>query len=435
MSLVRRAVMGDNRNMKDVFARRRARVLEQLGPDAVMVLAATPEILIGRDTHLRYVTDAELYYLTGYVEPDAVVVLDPSSDAPFTMFVRDRDPERELWLGKRAGIEGVRADFGAQLAHNIAELPRQLPKLLAKTNTVYARPSARPDFDAVLQQLFAHGRNARARTGRGPHIMRDPGDILDAMRLIKDETEIELLRTAARISAEVFAETLPRVRAGMREWEIEAILEYGFRSRGASGPAFPTISASGANATVLHYTESNAQLRDGDLLLLDAGARFQMYCGDMTRTVPVSGEFTTQQRELYDVVLAAHDAAVAVVAPGRPVDTIHFAARECLLDGLVHLGLLTHEQRDDEEALRRFYPHKTSHWLGLEVHDVGTYTRESEIVVLQPGMVLTIEPGLYLTEQAIGIRLEDDVLVTPGGHEVLTSTLPISADEIQALMQ
>lgn len=421
--------------MSDAFARRRARVLEQLAPDGIMVLAAAPEILIGRDTHLRYVVDAELYYLTGYQEPDAALVLDPASETPFMMFVRDRDPERELWMGKRAGVEGARSGFGAQHALNIAELPQQLPKLLAKANTVYARPSARPDFDAVLQQLFAQGRSTRARTGRGPHILRDPGDILDEMRVIKDDEEIELIRTAARITAEAFAETLPRAKAGLGEWEIEAILEFGFRSRGASGPAFPTISATGGNATVLHYIESAARLQDGDLLLLDAGARYQMYCADITRTVPVSGKFNAQHRDLYDVVLAAHDAAIAAVAPGLPVEGIHGAAHQTLVDGLVQLGLLRPEQRDDDTALKAFYPHKTSHWLGLEVHDVGLYAREDEAMLLKPGMVLTIEPGLYLAEQAIGIRVEDDVLVTTNGNEVMTASLPARADAIEALLQ
>jgi Xaa-Pro aminopeptidase len=255
------------------------------------------------------------------------------------------------------------------------------------------------------------------------------------MRLIKDDQEIDLIRTAARISAEAFAETLPRAKPGMGEWEIEAILEFGFRSRGASGPAFPTISAAGGNATVLHYIECAGRLQDGDLLLLDAGARYQMYCADITRTVPVSGKFTAQQRDLYDVVLAAHDAALAAVAPGLPVDGVHAAARQTLVDGLVQLGLLRKDQREDDAALKTFYPHRTSHWLGLEVHDVGRYAHERETMLLQPGMVLTIEPGLYLADQAIGIRVEDDVLVTTRGHEVLTASLPARSDAVERLLQ
>lgn len=420
--------------MIENYARRRAAVLGQLAPGAVMVIAAAPEITIGRDTHLRYVIDAEMYYLTGYGEPDAVLVLDPSSDAPFTMFVRGRDPERELWLGKRGGVEGAREDFNADAAYPISDVAAMLPKLLAKAETVYARPAGRADVDGVLQQLFANGRTARARTGRGPHIQRDPGDILDDMRVVKDAHEIDLLRKAARISAEAFLETLPRVRAGLGEWEIEALLEYGFRSRGASGPAYPTIAATGPNATVLHYSDNRVRLEHDQLLLLDAGARFQMYCGDITRTVPVSGRFTDQQRELYAIILAAERAAIDAVMPGRPVDAVHAAARDVLLDGLLRIGRIDKSRRDDESELKRFYPHRTSHWLGLEVHDVGPYARADQQLMLQPGMVLTIEPGLYFADLGIGIRIEDDVLVTATGNEVLTAMLPNDADAIEAMI-
>ena len=402
----------------DVYARRRAQVLKQLGPDAALVIAAAPELVVGRDTHLRYVVDAELYYLTGYTEPDAVLVLDPNAESPFTMFVRDRDPERELWMGKRAGIAGAQEQFCAQKAYPIAELAQHLPKQLAKANTVYARASARPEVDAITQQLFEHGRAARARTGRGTHVLRDPGDILDEMRLIKDTHEIDLVREATRISAEAFAATMQHVRPDAGEWEIEAAIEFEFRSRGASGPAFPTIAASGINATVLHYIDNSTRLESGDMLLLDAGARHQMYCGDITRTVPVDGEFTSRQREVYDVVLAAHDAAIDAVAPGRPVEGIHEAATTVLQDGMKRLGL--------DGELKKYFPHKTSHWLGLDVHDVGPYVREGEKLMLQPGMVLTIEPGLYLPDEAIGIRIEDDVLVTAQGREILTAGAPLA---------
>ncbi|HEY0305948.1 MAG TPA: aminopeptidase P N-terminal domain-containing protein, partial [Longimicrobiales bacterium] len=338
--------------MNDIFAKRRQHVLQQLAPGGVLILAAAPELLVGRDTHLRYVIDAELYYLTGYTEPDAVLVLDPEADAPFTMFVRPRDLEHELWHGRRGGLEGAQERFGAEVALPVAELAERLPKLLGKTDTVYARLGARAQLDAVLQQLFASGRSARARTGRGPHVLREPGDILDEMRLLKDQHEIACLREAARISAEAFLATLPRVRPGIRESEVEALLEYGFRTRGASGPAFTTITATGANATVLHYVDNSTTLASGELLLLDAGARYEMYCGDISRTVPVSGRFTKEQRRLYDVVLSAHDAALAACAPGAPVDGIHAAAQAALMDGLIEAGLLHEHQRADDAALK-----------------------------------------------------------------------------------
>lgn len=420
--------------MNDTFSLRRQRILEQLSPDGIMVLAAAPELLIGRDTHLRYVVDAELFYLTGYTEPDAVLVLDPQSDHPFTMFVRPRDPEHELWHGQRAGVEGARERFAAEAVFPIAELADRLPKMLTRSDTVYARLGSRPELDAILQRTLAAGRNLRARSGVGPHILREPGDLLDEMRLIKDAAEIALLREAARISAESFAETLPRIRSGMREAEVEAFLELGFRVRGGSGPAFTTITAAGRNATVLHYVDNSALLEPNDLLLIDAGARYQMYCADISRTVPVSGRFTTEQRELYDVVLSAHDAALAACMPGAPVAGMHEAARAALVEGLIAAGLLDESSRADDGALKTIFPHRTSHWLGLEVHDVGPYARAGQTMVLQAGMVLTIEPGLYFPQRGLGIRIENDVLITPQGHELLTAQLPSHAGAIETLM-
>jgi Xaa-Pro aminopeptidase len=421
--------------MNDTFARRRARVLEQLTEHDILIIAAAPEVLIGRDTHLRYVVDAELYYLTGYTEPDAVLVLAPGSDHPFTMFVRDRDPERELWNGRRGGVAAATEMFGADLAYPTTEFASRLPKLLAAADTLFVRESGRPQLDGVIQQAIVNGRNTRARTGHGPHVRRDPGDILDEMRLIKDTSEIALLREACRITAEAFLEAIPRIKPGMNEWEVEAMIEYGFRSRGASGPSFTTIAAAAGNATVLHYVENNARLEHGSLLLLDAGARYQMYCGDITRTVPVGGRFGTEQRALYEIVYAAQQAAIAQVQPGKPVDDVHSAARTVLMNGLIERGMLRADERDDENALRRFYPHRTSHWLGLEVHDVGPYVRADGPVLLEPGMVLTIEPGVYAPDLQIGIRIEDDVLVTSEGHDVLTGTLPGAPDDVEALLR
>ncbi|HEY0674265.1 MAG TPA: aminopeptidase P N-terminal domain-containing protein [Longimicrobiales bacterium] len=416
-------------------AQRRARVLERLAPHDVLILAANAELLIGRDTHLRYVVDADFYYLTGFTEPDAVLLLDPASDNQFTMFVRARDPERELWHGPRAGVEGVQERFGAHAAHPLNELSERLPRLLAGADTIYARHTTQPQLDGLIQQAFVTGRANRARTGRGPHVQREPGDILDEMRLIKDDDEIDSLRRAARISAESFLATIPRIRPGMAEWEVDALLEYGFRARGASGPAFTTISAVGGNATVLHYVDNNARLNAGDLLLLDAGARYQMYCGDISRTVPVAGRFTDEQRIFYDIVHAAHQAAIAAIRPGEPVEAVHNAARAVLADGLVQSGLLGATERGDETAIKQFFPHRTSHWLGLDVHDVGPYALANGGLTFQPGMVLTVEPGIYLPDKGIGIRIEDDVLVTRDGHEILTAALPSDARQIEALMQ
>src|SRR5690606_30532944 len=430
------------------YARRRARVREALGEDGAMVLPATPELLVGRDLELRYQPDPDLYYLTGYTEPEAVAVLCPShTEAPFTLFVRPRDPALELWTGPRGGPEGASAEFGADAAYPIREIEERLPKILARANRVYFRfGSGREDLETLVRRILVRARKTRPRTGRGPNALIDPGAILDPMRLIKDEDELARIRRAAEITVDGFREAARAIRPGAGEWEVEAAVEAAFRKRGADGVAFPTIAAAGHNATVLHYVDNAARMAAGDLLVLDAGARFRRYCADITRTFPVSGRFTREQRELYDVVLAARDAAIRAVRPAATVADVHRAALRTLLAGLVELGLLSGspealEQREAE--YKPYFPHRTSHWLGLDVHDVGDYMAGAASRSLEPGMVLTVEPGLYIPAdresapvalRGVGIRIEDDVLVTAEGHEVLTAALPADAEAMEAMV-
>ena len=432
-------------NARERYQDRRARVLEQLGNDAAMVLAAAPEIIIGRDTELRYAADPELFYLTGYTEPEAVLVLNPALDRPFTLFVRPRDPTRELWTGVRGGIEGG-AEYGADQTFSIGELAAKLPTLLANVSVVYARTDAmRQAYSTALENALAAGLRGRARTGRGPHTRTDPGVILDEMRLIKDAHEIELMREAARISVEGFRTAAGAIRPGAGEWQVEAALEGTFRSAGAQGFAFPTIVGAGANATTLHYITNDRPIDDGTLVLVDAGARYDMYCGDISRTFPTNGRFTSAQRDLYNTVLAAHDAGISAVRPGNTIDDVHAAAVRELARGLIDLGLVRgplERVLENPDDLRRFYPHRTSHWLGLEVHDVGTYATNTGPRRLEPGMVLTVEPGLYIGSlsgapdelRGTGIRIEDDVLVTAEGREVLTGALPAGAADVEAMV-
>ncbi len=431
-----------------VTAARRAHVLERLGAGGVLVVAAAPELRVGPDGEVRYVPDADLYWLTGYEEPAAVLVISPLNEpGPFAMFVRPRDPEREQWTGVRGGVEAATGIFGADAAFPIDELRTRLPKLLGGATTVFARlRQGRDDVDELILGALATGRRRRPRRGRGPHTLTDPGVLLDDLRRVKDETEIERMREAARITAAAFRDAARAIQPGAGEWEVEAALDAGFRSRGAWGAAFPTIVAGGANATTLHYTSNGDRLQEGQLVLLDAGARHRMYCADISRTLPVSGRFNDKQRELYHIVRAAHDAAIAAVAPGATVDEVHRAALVVLVDGLCQLGFLegtVGERIEDEEAWQVYYPHKTSHWLGLDVHDVGTYVEGGTSIRLEPGMVLTIEPGLYIPAtvekgpralRGIGIRTEDDVLVTAAGHEVLTGELPADAEGIETLL-
>jgi Xaa-Pro aminopeptidase len=420
-----------------VYASRRSELLTRLGGTGALVLAAAPELHIGPDTGVRYVPDADLYYLTGYTEPEAALVLCPSAEAPFTLFVRDRDPERERWSGVRGGVAAARDRFRADAAWPIGELRERLPKLVAGASTIFAHVrTGRPAVDDALRTAFDDARRSRPRTGRGVHTVTEPSLLLGPMRRRKDAHEISLLREAAAVTVAGFEAAHHAILTARGEWQVEAALEHAFRERGAMGPAFPSIVAGGANATVLHYTANDAPLRPGSLLLIDAGARCGMYCGDVTRTYPVGGSFSGAQREVWDLVQRAHAAALAAVAPGRSAEDPHDAAVRVLVDGMIGLGLLQGNAAElvEQNAHKRYFPHRTSHWLGLDVHDAGDYVAaDGRPVALEAGMVLTVEPGLYIpldddaapaALRGLGVRLEDDVLVTPTGCEVLTSAAP-----------
>jgi Xaa-Pro aminopeptidase len=431
--------------VSEVHAQRRARVLDALGADGALVLYAAPELRVGADTDVRYLPDPDLFYLTGYTEPEAVLVLAPSATPRFTLFVRPRDPERERWTGVRGGVDAAREVFGADSAHAIDELPRLLPQLIAGAARIHAPfDGARPEIDLLLRSTVQQSARSRPRTGRGATALVDARTVLAPLRAIKDVHEIALMRAAARITVESFrdlAAALPSLRF---EYEAESVIEHGFRRRGAWGAAFPTIAAGGANATVLHYTANSAALPRAGLLLVDAGARMDMYCADVTRTFPVSGRFDGLQREAYDVVRAAHAAAVAQVAPGRSSADLEDAALRVLTTGMVSLGLLQGDVDGliERREYRRYFPHRVSHWLGLDVHDAGDHMADGAPVPLREGMVLTIEPGLYVPEhdeavpaplRGLGIRLEDDALVTADGAELLTGGLEIDAAAVEAL--
>lgn len=419
------------------FAARRQRVLDALGERGAMVLPAAPEILVGRDLELRYRVDPELWYLTGYPEPEAVAVLRGGADEPFVLFVRPRDEKSETWTGPRGGVAAARERYGADAAFPVAELASKLPELLRGTDRIHFRVGGgRSGVERAVLDALGRGRAARQRSGVGPAELADPGLVLDEMRLVKEPAEVDAIREAVAVTVAAFREGLEAARPGAGEWEVEAAVEAAMRRAGAEGPAFATIAASGPNATVLHYTANERRMRAGDLLLLDAGARVGGYNGDLTRTVPVGGQLSPAQRAVHDAVRAAHDAAIAAVRPGASIDDVHQAALHLLLPAMVDLGLLEGdpaELMEQEDRWKRWYPHNTCHWLGLDVHDVGTYAVDGKPRALEPGMVLTIEPGLYIPEQAedapaalrgIGVRIEDDVLVTGDGAEVLSRGLP-----------
>lgn len=422
--------------MDHPHAHRRDRVLETLGEEAAMVLVAAPELVAGRDVELRYFVDPDLWYLTGYTEPEAVAVLAPSADQPFTLFVRDRDPRQELWTGGREDPEAAGERIGADAVETVESLSDVLPGLLRQVDRLYFRlGTGRSDVEGLVLDILGSGRSARQRSGHGPAELVDPGLILDDMRLIKGPEEIHAIRQAVDITVAAFEEALAVVGAGVGEWEVEATVEAAFRKAGAHGPAFATIAASGPNATVLHYTANDRTMATGDLLLLDAGARHRHYNADLTRTVPVGGAFHGPAADVHQAVLEAERAAIDAVRPGATIPDVHSAALRVLIPAMVDLGLLhgdPDELQEDEATWKHFFPHSTSHWLGLDVHDVGTYAHRGTPRPLEPGMILTVEPGLYIPPndpdapphlRAIGVRIEDNILVTPNGRENLSQAL------------
>ena len=427
------------------YTRRRRQLMRMAGPDAILILPAAPERVRSNDTHFPYRQDSDFWYLTGFDEPDAVLVLVPGRAAgEVLLFCRERDREREAWDGARLGPEGAVATLGMDDAYPYADMDEILPCLIEGRNRVYYHFGRDTEFDLTLIGWVKRVRSQIKQGAQPPHEFQELGHLLHDLRLFKSPAERRLMAEAARIAALAHMDAMRAAKPGMFEYEVEAELLYRFRRHGAV-PSYEPIVGAGANACVLHYRANRAQLRDGDLLLIDAGAEFHGYASDITRTFPVNGRFSAPQRALYDVVLAANVAAREAVRPGISWIELHEIAVEVLTDGLLRLGLLkgTLKQNLQDHAYRRFYMHKTGHWLGLDVHDVGDYRIDGEYQLLEPDMAFTIEPGLYIAPDAagvaakwrgIGIRIEDDVIVTRQGMKTLTDDVPRDADDIEALI-
>ena len=424
-----------------LLAARRSRIMEAMG-GGVLLLAAAPERVRTGDVLYPFRQDSDFDYVTGFPEPDAVAVLAPDALDPYRLFVRARDPERELWVGHRAGPEGAVQQYGADAAHPLDDLEKVLLPLLEKAPHVYHTVQRDDPLAGRLLGYIRRAEAARPRSGSGPTAIREPGEILHEMRLHKDPAELDRIRRAITIACEAHREAMRSARPGMLEYELEALIDFTFRRRGASGPAYPSIVASGPNATVLHYTRNDRPLGAGELILIDAGAEHAGYCADVTRTWPTGGRYTGPQRDLYDAVLAAQVAGIDAVRPGVTLEEVHATTLRVLVDALLRLGLLTGsvDEAIAKDSYRRFYMHRTSHWLGRDVHDVGRYGIDGAPRPLTPGMVFTVEPGLYVADgdvpeafRGIGIRIEDDVLVTATGHEVLSAAAPKTVAEIEAL--
>ncbi|WP_119155928.1 aminopeptidase P N-terminal domain-containing protein [Caldimonas tepidiphila] len=446
-------------------AARRARVARALQAGRGLALVPTaPETLRNGDAHHPYRFDSHFWYLSGFAEPEAWLAI--SHTGRCELFCRAQDPAHEIWDGARLGLQAAPAALGVDAAHDVRTLDELLPKLLAEHDSVWFPFGLHEGLAARVEGWLAKLRQRERSGARAPAALHDLRPLLDEMRLVKDEAEIALMRRAGEISAAAHVRAMQACRPGLREYQLEAELLHAFRWAGAAGPAYPSIVAAGANACVLHHPAGDAELRAGELCLIDAGAEFQGYAGDITRTFPVDGRFSAPQRELYALVLAAQQAAIGQTRPGARKIDAHWAAVRVLSQGLLDLGLLSAERHggvDDvieSAAYRAFYMHGTGHWLGLDVHDVGEVLQRDEPAVeqpdgnggrvvrapsrvLQPGMVVTIEPGLYVRPSAevperfwnIGIRIEDDALVTPAGCELLTRGVPVAPDEIEALMR
>ena len=427
--------------LSPVYASRRRRLAEAIGA-GVAVVPTAPERVRNRDSHYPYRFDSHFYYLTGFTEPEAVLVLTSNKSI---LFCRERNPEREIWDGFRYGPEAARERFGFDEAHPIANLDQEMARLLENQPALCYPMGADPEWDArAIRWLNAV--RAKVRAGiAAPERVQDVRAIVDDMRLVKDAHELGVMRRAARIAAQAHRRAMQRTRPGRTEYEIEAELLYEFRRSGAQTPAYTPIVAGGANACVLHYVFNDAPLRDGDLLLIDAGCELDGYASDLTRTYPVNGCFSAAQREVYEIVLAAQRAAIESVQPGAAWNEPHDAAVKVLAQGLIDLKLLGGNLQEvlEKETYKRFYMHRTGHWLGLDVHDAGDYKRQGSWRALAPGMTLTVEPGLYIRAEDdiperlrnLGIRIEDDVLVSDGGCEVLTAEAPKAIADVEALMR
>jgi Xaa-Pro aminopeptidase len=430
-----------------LHAARRARVfeaLERLG-GGTLLAPAGEEKLRNNDAEYLFRQDSDFHWLTGFDEPQGCAVLSArAGERKFTLFVRPRDKEKEIWNGRRLGVEGATAVLGADEAFTVADQEARLPGLLDGAPTLHFRLGADAAWDErVVRMLVALRAGARAGK-RAPDTVVDAGRVLHELRLVKDAEELRLLRRACEITAEAHMQAMREGRHGRREYQVQAELEMTFRRRGGDGPGYGTIVAAGANSTILHYRAGDAVLEDGQVCLVDAAAEYQLYTSDVTRTWPVSGEFTAAQADLYSMVLEVQKRAVAAVRPGATIDGLHDQVVRGLTEGLIRLGLLsgTADERIADKGFRKYYMHRTSHWLGLDVHDVGDYTVDGASRPLVPGMVLTVEPAVYVAAddetappalRGVGIRIEDDVLVTADGHENLTAAVPKEIAELEAV--
>jgi Xaa-Pro aminopeptidase len=423
--------------------------IEAIGKDSIAIIPAAHEATRSYDTEYKFRQDSDFHYLTGFPEPDAVAVIDPANRKhPYTLYVRPRDLEMETWFGRREGVEGAVKNYKAGKSHSIDKFDADLARLLDGHDKLYYRFGVDHKLDQKIIQYLSGQRVRRLKSAYPPHTIVDPTILIHEMRLHKGENEVEYMQTAATISAEAHILAMQKIKPGMNEFQVESMIEAYMRDNGATGVAYNSIIGGGENATILHYVENNRPLNDGDLILIDAGAEYNGYAADITRTFPVNGKFTKPQREVYDVVLDVQEQCVEYTKTGNTVKARQELSIELLTEGMKKIGLLKGKTKDliKKKAYMKYYMHGVGHYLGLDVHDAGRYFTDQTAKnsrPFAPGMVLTVEPGLYIPPddksapskyRGIGIRIEDDVLVTEEGNRNLTAKVPKDPDEIEALM-
>ncbi len=423
--------------------------MQQIGKDAIAIIPAAHEMTRSYDTEFKFHQDPDFFYLTGFPEPDAIAVIAPGNKKhPFTLFVRPRDPLMETWYGRREGVDGAKKNYAADKALPIEKFADELPKLINGHEKLYYRFGVDQKLDQMILQYLSGQRFKRLKTAYPPHTIIDPISLIHEMRLHKTPEEVEIMQKAADIAVEAHILAMQTVKPGMNEFQVEALIEKHFRDQGASGVSYNSIVGGGENATILHYVENNAPLKDGDLVLIDAGALYKGYASDITRAFPINGRFTKPQREIYDLVLDVQIKCVEATKPGTTVKQRQKLSIEMLTEGMKELGILKGKTKDliKKKAYEKYYMHGVGHYLGLDVHDAGRYFTDPQAKKsrpFEPGMVLTVEPGLYIPPDAkdapakyrgIGVRIEDDVLVTETGNLNLTAKCPKHAEEIEELI-
>ncbi|MDH5358123.1 MAG: Xaa-Pro aminopeptidase [Gammaproteobacteria bacterium] len=430
---------------KKEFAKRRQQLMEIMGPDSIAVLPNASVATRSRDVDYIYRSDSNFHYLSGFDEPESVIVIVPGRPhGEYLLFCRDRNLEKEIWDGYRAGQEGAVDQFGADDSYPISDLDDILPGLMEGKEQVFYTMGNVPPFDQRMVSWLNHLRNASRQGMHSPTEIIELDHCLNELRLFKSSNEIKAMRRAAEISVQAHIRAMQFTQPGKWEYQVEAEIVHEFMKHDCRSPAYPSIVGGGENGCILHYIENNHRLKNNELLLIDAGAEYDYYAADITRTFPINGKFSTSQKALYNIVLDAQKAAIAEVKPGNHWNQPHEAAVQVLTEGLLELGLLKGKLKTliEKEKYRDFYMHRTGHWLGMDVHDVGDYKIGGEWRMLEPGMVLTVEPGIYIRDPVhlakkwhfTGIRIEDDVLVTKTGHDVLTQAAPKEVDDIEALM-